>query len=149
MNPTMYPQPMPQYAQHLAMLEQQRSQYQAGAQPIQTIKSIQQQAQCYFVKSPDEMAQIQIMPNTLYMGINSTTQEIYTRQMTNDGNIAVDTYVKADGKQEQPEWKMILARLENIETKLNGGKNEPNDVATNNVPNAVGPVEQPPVNGNV
>lgn len=128
MNPmSMYPQqPMqPPYGQHMAMLEQARNQFQG--QTIQTLKSIQPQVQCYFVGSPEEMGQIQAQMNTVYIGINEAKNEIYIRRWTNNGLIELKTYTQAGERQEQPEWKMILARLENIETKLNGGKHESND----------------------
>ena len=157
MNPTMYQPQMPQqYMAHLASLEQARNQYQG--QTIQTLKSIQPQVQCYFVGSPEEMGQIQAQMNTVYIGINEAKNEVYIRRWTNNGLIELKTYTQAGERQEQPEWKMILAELESIKTKLNGGKYESNDgndgrkpdernVPTTNATGNVGTVAEVPRDG--
>lgn len=142
MNPT-YTQQNP-YMAHLATLEQARNQFQG--QTFQTIRPLQPQVQCYFVSSTEEMGQIQPQMNTVYIGWNKAKQEIYIRQINNDGLIDSDIYVKAGSKQEQTGWDLILTRLDNIETKLNGGKHESHDERTNPTGNANGPVGTIPTN---
>lgn len=106
----------------------------ASAQPIQTIQSVQQpnpQSICYFVSSKDELQNLQINPNTLYIGINRKTKEIYTRSWNNDGIIDFDTYSLAEGKQEQSLLNTIMTKLENIENKLKERDHEWNVTANN------------------
>lgn len=109
--PYMIPQQQNPYAARLAALE--------GIQP-QTIQSLQQQPQavCYFVRDGAEMANINLMPNIVYIGINSQAKELYLRRLSNDGNIEVETYKLESGKQEKNDIQIILDRLNTIEAKL-------------------------------
>lgn len=102
------------YTQRLAQMEQQ----QIVPQPIQTIQQINPQAVCYFVNSKNDLQNIQINPNVVYVGINKQTKEVYLRSWNNDGMIDFDTYSLAEGKQESTELKTIMDKLENIENKL-------------------------------
>ena len=108
--PYMMPQPNP-YANRLAAME--------GIQP-QTIQSLQQQPQaiCYFVQGATEMANINLMPNIVYIGINSQGKELYLRKLNTDGNIEFETYRLESGKQEKNDIQIILDRLNGIEQKL-------------------------------
>lgn len=110
-NHQFYPNP---YAQRLAQMEQQIPQ----PQPIQTIQQINPQAVCYFVNSKNDLQNIQVNPNVVYVGINKQTKEVYLRSWNNDGMIDFDTYSLAEGKQESSELKTIMDKLENIENKL-------------------------------
>ena len=89
----------------------------------QTIQSVQSQALCFFVKSPNDLVRSDIMPNVFYLGINRDNKEIYVRRMNNDGNIEVETYQLAGGKEEKTDLKIIADRLDIIEKKL-GGRDE-------------------------
>ena len=60
------------------------------------------------------------------MGINTNGNEIYVRQMENDGNITMKTYKLSSGVQEQSELKAISMALEEIKDYIKGGKNESN-----------------------
>lgn len=98
---------------------------QAAQQVSQTTQTIQQlnqqiqkQASCYFVKTPQELASVNVQPNVYYLGINGDNGEIYVRRMNNDGNIEAETYVKASEKKEKTELQKILERLDVIEKKL-------------------------------
>ncbi len=90
-----------------------------GIQPIQNVTQ-QSQAMCFFVKTPNDLVRSDIMPNVFYLGINRDNKEIYVRRMNNDGNIEVETYNLADGKEEKTDLKKIADRLDVIEKKLEG-----------------------------
>ena len=88
-------------------------------QPIQNVtQQTQSQASCYFVKSPEELASINVMPNVFYLGINRDKKEVYIRRMNNDGNIEVEKYSLAVGKEEKTDLKKILEELDEIKKKL-------------------------------
>lgn len=91
--------------------------YMGYQQPIQNV-TVQSQASCYFVKSPEEMAGLNIMPNVFYLGINRDKREIYIRRMNNDGNIEVENYSLATGKEEKTDLKKILEEINDIKKKL-------------------------------
>ena len=113
--PYMMPQPNP-YATRLAAME--------GIQP-QTIQSLQQQPQaiCYFVQGATEMSNINLMPNIVYIGINTSAKELYLRKLNTDGNIEFETYRLESGKQEKNDIQVILDRLNAIEDKLEAKNN--------------------------
>lgn len=120
-SPYMMQQQSP-YATRLAAME--------GLQP-QTIQSLHQQPQavCYFVNGAPEMGNINLMPNIVYIGINSQGKELYLRKLNNDGTTSFETYKLESGKQEKNDIQIILDRLNGIEEKLeakNVGKSNPN-----------------------
>ena len=109
---------------------QPQEQSSAVGSPIQTIQNSQMlnpQAVCYFVMAKDEMQGLKVEPNTLYIGINKQSKEMYVRSWNNDGNIDFNTYTLAENKQEESELKMIVNKLNAIEEKLN----ERNDTNAN------------------
>lgn len=88
-------------------------------QTIQNVaQPVQPQLYSYFVKQAADLATPNIMPNTLYLGINSGQKEIYIRKMNNDGNIELETYTLSSGKKEKSELQAIVERLDSIEKKL-------------------------------
>lgn len=88
-------------------------------QPIQNVtQQVQSQASCYFVKSPEELAGLNVMPNVFYLGINRDKKEVYIRRMNNDGNIEVENYSLATGKEEKTDLKKILDEIELIKKKI-------------------------------
>ena len=88
-------------------------------QPIQNVaQQVQSQASCYFVKSPEELAGINIMPNVFYLGINRDKKEVYIRRMNNDGNIEVENYSLAVGKEEKTDLNKIMEEISEIKKKL-------------------------------
>lgn len=93
-------------------MQQQPQTIQNVAQPVQP------QLYSYFVKQAADLATPNIMPNTLYLGINSGQKEIYIRKMNNDGNIELETYTLSSGKKEKSELQAIVERLDSIEKKL-------------------------------
>lgn len=103
--------PNPNYNNYLAYQMQQQQ------QPIQTINT-QPQSQCYFVRSPSDLNNINVMPNTYYLGINTDSNEIYVRRMNNDGLIDVKTYSLHSEKKEKTDFQAVFERLDNIEKKL-------------------------------
>ncbi len=96
--------------------------YNMPMQQPQTIQNVAQQVQpqlySYFVKQAADLATPNIMPNTLYLGINSDQKEIYIRKMNNDGNIELETYTLSSGKKEKSELQAIVERLDSIEKKI-------------------------------
>lgn len=96
--------------------------YNMPMQQPQTIQNVAQtispQLYSYFVKQAADLATPNIMPNTLYLGINSGQKEIYIRRMNNDGNIELETYVLSSGKKEKSELQVIVERLDSIEQKI-------------------------------
>ena len=87
-------------------------------QAIQNM-TIQPQASCYFVKSPNDLNGINVMPNTFYLGINTDSNEIYVRKMNNDGLVDIKTYTLQSEKKEKTDFQAIFDRLDGIEKKLN------------------------------
>lgn len=88
-------------------------------QTIQNVaQTVQPQLYSYFVKQAADLATPNIMPNTLYLGINSGQKEIYIRKMNNDGNIELETYTLSSGKKEKSELQVIVERLDSIEQKI-------------------------------
>jgi hypothetical protein len=87
-------------------------------QTIQKIQQIQPQVLTYFANSLQDMTKIPVNPNVIYIGINQSTKEIYTRMMNNDGLVETSTYKIFEGKQEQNELQEILERLKTIENSM-------------------------------
>lgn len=126
MIPNYIRRPNDTYAQRLNMLEQQYYQQWPQPQPIQNLnQSVQPQASCYFVNSPEELSSVNLMPNNVYLGINQNTKEIYVRRMDNNGLIQLETYTMASNVEEKNDYKLILEQLTEINRKL--GKENKND----------------------
>lgn len=134
----------PYYMPPAARLQQMEQQTYGGnfPQTIQTLQGVQPQVQCYFVNTAADLSNFQIQPSTVYIGINKAAKEIYLRQWNMDGNIDFETYYLASGTQEQPELKVIMAKLEDIEAKLRGANNESNVTTVNATSNGGQPSEQ-------
>lgn len=118
------------YQQRLNSMEQ------PFAQPIQTIQSQPPQAICYFVNSKNDLQNIQVNPNVVYIGINKQAKEIYMRCWTNDGVIDFDTYSLVQGEKENTELKSIMEKLDLIlkekNNEWNVTKYNSNDVIGSN-----------------
>lgn len=96
-------------------------------QTIQTIQPLQTQVVCYFVSSPKDLENVQLTPNVVYIGFNTTTKEIYRRCINNNGIIEFETYKAGEPpKVYDAEFKVLNDKLESIEAKL-GGRNERNE----------------------
>lgn len=109
---------------------------------IQTLQGVQPQVQCFFVSAPSDITNIQIIPGTVYIGMNKTSKEIYIRQWNLDGNIDFETYKLHTGTQEEPEFKAIISKLDTLIEQTKGVKHESN--ATNSANGNVGAVAEPP-----
>ena len=66
---------------------------------IQTIKQNNPSVNCYFVNDKTEMQGINVMPGTVYIGINKKSNEVYIRSWNNDGNIDFNTFSKIENNQ--------------------------------------------------
>ena len=128
------------YQQRLMQMEQQ--------QPVQPLQSYQPQMQTMFVGKVDDMNRFSIMPNTLYIGINQASKEIYIKQMNNDGLTELNTYSLASETQEKGTLQKILERIESLETTLKGQSNEWNVKSVNGT-NASRKLPKSPIGGNV
>lgn len=104
--------PNPNFNNYLAYQMQQQQ-----ATPIQNL-NVQPQSQCYFVRSPNELANINVMPNYYYLGINTDSNEIYVKRMNNDGLIEVKTFALKSEQKEKTDFQAIFDRLDGIEQKL-------------------------------
>ena len=107
-------------------------QQRAMPQPIQSISQpAQRQVMTFSVKSASELANMPVMPNTIYLGINSDGKELYVRQMNLDGNVELNTYALIDGKKEKTEIQAIADNITEIKNLLAnmGVKNESTSVA--------------------
>ena len=98
-------------------------QQQIQAQPIQQIpqQHVEQKVISYFVDSAEQLATINPMPNTLYLGINNKDGKIFMKRMNNDGLMEVKTYSLATEQTKKTDTQEILDRIINIEKKLNIG----------------------------
>lgn len=85
--------------------------------PIQNF-NIQPQFSCFNVKSENDLSGVNVMPNEVYIGLNSDLKEIYIRRMNNDGKIDIESYVLKSAPKEKTEVQAILERLDSIEQKL-------------------------------
>ena len=128
------------YQQRLMQMEQQ--------QPMQPLQSYQPQMQTMFVSKVDDMNRFSIMPNTLYVGINQASKEVYIKQMNNDGLTELNTYSLASETQEKGTLQKILERIESLETTLKGQSNEWNVKSVNGA-NASRKLSKSPIDGNV
>lgn len=104
--------PMGQMPQVSQMMPQM-----ARMQPIQNFE-IQPQFSCFNVKNENDLANVNVMPNSVYIGLNSDLKEVYIRRMNNDGKIEVESYVLKSAQKEKTEVQAILERLDSIEQKI-------------------------------
>lgn len=120
--------------------------YQANPNTIQTIQkqSISPSVQCYFVKNKEELASLDAQPNTVYIGINQDSDELYIRQWNNDGKIDFDTYNKVSQTKEKTDFEKIQEQLNSIQEVLNERITSTNGATSNSRSNA-----EQPLNGYV
>lgn len=107
--------------------------------PVQPIQTIQQSAQVYFIEDPRSLDGIRPTLNVLYVGINTKNKELYIKQLTNDGTVAVDKYVLAENKKEKGDLDVVLDRISELERKLTHERNSSDD----NEQTHAGSTEQP------
>lgn len=136
-----YPYPAyrePQYVQNQPQYTQVQTQAPAVPQNKgQTIRNLSQsqmdtQSECYFVNNKTEMQSIQPEYGTVYIGINNTAKEIYTRAWNDNGSIDFKTYTLSEKGEEDSELQTIMKKLIKIEEKLNE-RNATNVAPTGNV----------------
>lgn len=106
---------------------------------VQPIQTIQQSAQVYFIEDPRSLDGIRPTLNVLYVGINTKNKELYIKQLTNDGTVAVDKYVLAENKKEKGDLDVVLDRISELERKLTHERNSSDD----NEQTHAGAIEQP------
>ena len=90
--------------------------------------------QCYSVSAKSEIDGIHPQLNVMYVGFNKVANEIYTKQLNNNGLIDSYTYsLTSNEKLEQKDGIQNIAEcLERIENKLDKGLiNEQYTVTTN------------------
>ena len=109
MNPNMYNSYTPPYMQ------------QPVAQPIQQLptQQVEQRVVSYFVDRAEQLATINPMPNTMYLGINLKDGKIFFRRMNKDGLMELKTYAVAGEQTKKTDSQEILDRIASIEKKLN------------------------------
>lgn len=91
-------------------------------QYIQKIQTPETQVTCWFVNSPKELETIRLTDLfTLQIGINKTTNEIYTRQLLTDGTIQILTYKVSSTSETEKTVSDRLAELENKIKELTNG----------------------------
>lgn len=100
---------------------------QTSAMPVQPIQTIQQSAQVYFIEDPRSLDGIRPTLNVMYVGINTKNKELYIKQLTNDGTVAVDKYVLAENKKEKGDLDVVLDRISELERKLTHERTGSND----------------------
>lgn len=95
--------------------------WQQPSQKIQNLSSvISNEVQVFYVNNPQDMERINPMQNTVYIGINSTTKEIYVRQLNGMGLIDFDVYVRQSGEQQKNDFTKILERIDQLEKNMKG-----------------------------
>lgn len=121
------------------------------ANQYQTIQRFNQEpvVRCWFVNDKKEFDTIRAEWNTIYIGINKTSKEIYTKQMTTNGTVDFFTYNQQaqETVQENADIKEILQKLKNIETRL--GEKDERNTSTNNTAINDGAIQQQSPNANV
>lgn len=84
-------------------------------QKIQNLSSvIQNDVQVFYVNNPQDMERINPMPNVVYIGLNTSTKEVYIRQLNGIGLIDFDVYVRQSGEQQKNDLTKILDKLDEI-----------------------------------
>jgi hypothetical protein len=119
-------------------------QYQPQMPQIQNIQPQSPLVKCFFVSGKNELQNLQVEPNVVYIGINKTTKEIYLKSWNNNGIIESETYTIAEEVSEETELQQIMKRLKNIEDKLDE-RNVTNVAPTSND----GSDTEKPANGTV
>ena len=99
---------------------------QMASMPIQSIQQVQKSAQFYTVENAQELDGIKPALNVLYVGFNKSKKEIYIKQLTNDGLVSVETYGLSDKKNEKSALDAVLERINELERKLTGERNNSN-----------------------
>ena len=91
------------------------------AQPIQQLpmQQVEQRVVSYFVDRAEQLATINPMPNTMYLGINLKDGKIFLRRMNKDGLMELKTYAVAGEQTKKTDSQEILERIAGIEKKLN------------------------------
>lgn len=105
-------------------------------QTVQRMQPVEPIAKCWFVNSKQEFDVLRADYNTIYIGINKTTKEIYTKQLLNNGTTEFLSYNQQKAiVEENDDIKSILQKLSNIEKRLGGSyeRNDTNVSATGNV----------------
>ena len=92
-----------------------------------TVQRLEPIVKCWFVRDKAELDNIRPEWNTIYIGINKNTKEIYTKQMRNDGLTDFFVYNQSETLTEKSDMKTIIEKLKEIELKL-GGSHESTDV---------------------
>ena len=98
-------------------------------QPQNQIHNINQtptQVQCYFVSNESDMEKVQMNYGVVYVGINKDKNEVYLRQINNNGLIDSNKYGLVSESQEKNDFSKIMERLDQIENKFLGGSNANN-----------------------
>lgn len=91
------------------------------AQPIQPMqRSPEIGSRCFFVSSADDMKNVPAELNVVNIGINKNANEIYTKQLRNDGLVDLFVYKQSliESKSEKTETQAIIEKLSSIEQKL-------------------------------
>ena len=105
-------------------------------QTVQRMQPVEPIVKCWFVNSKQEFDVLRADYNTIYIGINKTTKEIYTKQLLNNGTTEFLSYNQQKAiVEENDDIKSILQKLSNIEKRLGGSyeRNDTNVSATGNV----------------
>lgn len=122
---------------------------------IQNIaQTIPTQVQCFFVNNQKDMEKIQANLNVVYIGINKEKNEVYLKQMNNNGLIDFNVYTLANGGQEKNDFTKIMEKIQELENKVitKGVTNATNQQPTyqNGIANAsIGQTQQPPANATI
>lgn len=126
-------------------------QHQPMPNQFQTVQRFNQDpmVRCWFVGDKKEFDMIRAEWNTIYIGINRASKEIYTKQMTHNGTIDFFTYNQQTQEtlSENTDIKVILEKLKKIELKL--GEKDEHNATTNNATNDDGAIQQHTANANV
>lgn len=95
---------------------------------IHTINQAPTQVQCYFVSNESDMEKVQMNYGVVYVGINKDKNEVYLRQINNNGLIDSNKYGLVSESQEKNDFSKIMERLDQIENKFltRGGTNANN-----------------------
>ena len=92
---------------------------------IHTINQTPTQVQCYFVSNESDMEKVQMNYGIVYVGINKDKNEVYLRQINNNGLIDSNKYGLISESQEKNEFSKIMERLDRMENNFltRGGTN--------------------------
>lgn len=113
------------------MFDYQQPRYYTEQRPvINTLQNQRPNVFCYFVNNLEELSKVNVDINTFYIGISQTNNEVYIRNMNNNGIIENKVYSLKTGTEEQNINQEILNKLNLLLEKKDESNNSDDTAKT-------------------